>query len=140
LTLDSESEPNVVTYEHPTITWAAMSTLDWQQADRLGNLHRWQPLVLGRLAWTAISLLCLALWVVPLELSRRLGGDKARKFHPKTAIELHTHRGGSAYRASADLFACEVDGVLGALLGQASEADHSPPLELQSWRMNNSSP
>jgi hypothetical protein len=42
------------------------------------------------IAWTAISLLCLALWVVSLELSRRLGGDKARKSHPKTAIELHT--------------------------------------------------
>src|SRR6185369_17538513 len=30
----------------------------------------------------------------------------------------------------SDLFAGEVDGVLGALLGQASEADHAPPLEL----------
>jgi hypothetical protein len=49
------------------------------------------------IAWTAISLLCLALWAVSLELSRRLGGDKARKFHPKTVIELDTHRGGSAY-------------------------------------------
>ena len=42
------------------------------------------------IAWTAISLLCLAFWVVSLELSRRLRGDKGRKFHPKTAIELHT--------------------------------------------------
>jgi hypothetical protein len=42
------------------------------------------------IAWTAISLLCVALWAVSLELSRRLGGDKGRKFHPKTAIELHT--------------------------------------------------
>jgi hypothetical protein len=49
------------------------------------------------IAWTAISLLCLALWVVSLELSRRLGGDKARKSHPKAAIKLHTHRGGLAY-------------------------------------------
>src|SRR4029077_5645576 len=42
------------------------------------------------IAWTAISLLCLSLWVVSLALCRRLGGDKARKPHPKTAIELHT--------------------------------------------------
>src|SRR5262245_30908854 len=31
----------------------------------------------------------------------------------------------------SDLFAGEVDGVLRALLGQASEADHALPLELQ---------
>jgi hypothetical protein len=49
------------------------------------------------IAWTAFSLLCLALWVVSLALSRRLGGDKAREFHQKTAMELHTHRGGPAY-------------------------------------------
>jgi len=49
------------------------------------------------IAWTALSFLCLALWVVSLELSRRLGGDKATKSHPKTAIELHTRRSGPAY-------------------------------------------
>ena len=33
--------------------------------------------------------------------------------------------------AGAELFAGEVDGVLGTLLGQASEPDHALPLELQ---------
>ena len=30
-------------------------------------------------------------------LPTRVRADKARKFHPKTAIDLHTHRGGPAY-------------------------------------------
>jgi len=42
------------------------------------------------IAWTAISLLCLALWIVFLESGRFFGKSKVGKFHGKTAIELHT--------------------------------------------------
>jgi hypothetical protein len=36
------------------------------------------------IVWTALSLLCLALWVLFLETGRFLGGTKARKFHRRT--------------------------------------------------------
>jgi len=37
------------------------------------------------IAWTVISLLCVALWVVSLEAGRLFGSTRAGKFRGKTA-------------------------------------------------------
>lgn len=37
------------------------------------------------IAWTVISLLCVALWVVSLEAGRLFGSTKSGKFRGKTA-------------------------------------------------------
>lgn len=40
------------------------------------------------IAWTALSLLCLAVWGLLLEAGRFFGSSKAQKFHPKTSANF----------------------------------------------------
>jgi hypothetical protein len=48
------------------------------------------------IAWTAVSFLCIALWLVFLETGRFFGSAKARKFHRKTPAGFGaTHAPGS---------------------------------------------
>jgi hypothetical protein len=37
------------------------------------------------IAWTALSFLCLAVWILFLKIGRFFGSGKAEKFHPHTA-------------------------------------------------------
>jgi len=38
------------------------------------------------IAWTSLSLLCVGLWALRIELFERFGNAKRREFHPKVRI------------------------------------------------------